>query len=198
MVSVPFLLVTVIAARPMAEVLTGLGPTGAVDAAAAALPWMVVAGLAQFTAGLLASTLAALDDYVVHATETVNFRVGSAVLSPDAKSRLDAVAQQATTMKGYTIEITGFASAEGGTAMNKALSKRRAQAVIDYLVENHNVPLRRIGTSYGFGELQAVADNTTREGREQNRRVEVKLLVSRGMNQNVEVRPTTDTTDNGN
>jgi len=77
-------------------------------------------------------------------------------------------------MKGYTIEITGFASAEGGTAMNKALSKRRAQAVIDYLVENHNVPLRRIGTSYGFGELQAVADNSTREGRTNNRRVVVR------------------------
>jgi outer membrane protein OmpA-like peptidoglycan-associated protein len=137
--------------------------------------------------------ITALDDYVVQATESVNFRVGSAVLSPDAKSRLDTVAQQATSLKGYTIEITGFASADGDAAMNKRLSQRRAQAVIDYLVENHNVPLRRIGTSYGFGELQAVADNATREGREQNRRVEVKLLVSRGMNQNVEVRPTTDT-----
>ena len=104
------------------------------------------------------------------------------------------------TLKGYEIEITGFASAEGGTAMNKKLSENRARAVINYLVETHNIPLRRIGTSFGFGELQAVADNTTREGREQNRRVEVKLLVSRGLNQNVEVRPVTDapTTDNGN
>jgi outer membrane protein OmpA-like peptidoglycan-associated protein len=142
--------------------------------------------------------ITALDEYVVQSTETVNFRVGSAVLSADAKSRLDTMAQQAMTLKGYTIEITGFASAEGGTAMNKRLSENRARAVINYLVENHNVPLRRIGTSFGFGELQAVADNTTREGREQNRRVEVKLLVSRGMNQNVEVRPTTDTTDSGN
>ena len=74
--------------------------------------------------------------------------------------------------------------------MNKKLSQRRAQAVIDYLVENGNVPLRRIGTSYGFGELQAIADNSTREGREQNRRVEIKLLVSRGINQNVEVKQT--------
>ncbi|HEX6125805.1 MAG TPA: OmpA family protein [Pyrinomonadaceae bacterium] len=133
--------------------------------------------------------ITAMDDYVVQSTATVNFRVNSSRLSPEAKAQLDEVATAATTMKGYVIEITGFASAEGGTAHNKALSQRRAQAVIDYLVETHNVPLRRIGQSYGFGELQAIADNSTREGREQNRRVEVKLLVSRGLNQNVEVRP---------
>jgi outer membrane protein OmpA-like peptidoglycan-associated protein len=140
--------------------------------------------------------ITSLDDYVVQTTETVNFKVNSAVLSPDAKSRLDQVATQALQLKGYVIEITGFASAEGSTAKNKELSKRRAQAVIDYLVETHNIPLRRIGQSYGFGELQAVADNSTREGREQNRRVEVKLMVSRGLNQNVEVRPSTTTSDN--
>ena len=137
--------------------------------------------------------ITAMDDYVVQSTATVNFKVGSARLSPEAKASLDEVATASTSLKGYTIEITGFASAEGGTQMNKALSKRRAQAVIDYLVENHNIPLRRIGTSYGFGELQAVADNSTREGREQNRRVEVKLLVSRGINQNVEVKQTPST-----
>jgi len=138
--------------------------------------------------------ITAMDDYVVQSTASVNFKVGSARLTPEAKASLDEVATASTSLKGYTIEITGFASSEGGTKMNKALSQRRAQAVIDYLVENHNIPLRRIGTSYGFGELQAVADNTTREGREQNRRVEVKLLVSRGINQNVEVKqtPTTD------
>jgi len=139
--------------------------------------------------------ITALDDYVVQTTETVNFKVNSAVLSPEAKAKLDSVAQQAMTLKGYTIEITGFASAEGSTQRNKVLSENRARSVINYLVETHNIPLRRIGTSFGFGELQAVADNTTREGREQNRRVEVKLLVSRGLNQNVEVRPVTD---NGN
>jgi outer membrane protein OmpA-like peptidoglycan-associated protein len=134
--------------------------------------------------------ISALDDYVVQSTATVNFRVNSAVLSPEAKMQLDEVALATQTLKGYTIEVTGFASAEGGTQLNKRLSQRRAQAVIDYLVENHNIPLRRIGTSYGFGELQAIADNTTREGRQQNRRVEVKLLVSRGLNQNVEVKQT--------
>ena len=140
--------------------------------------------------------ISALDDYVVQSTSTVNFRVGSAVLSPEAKASLDEVATSAATLKGYFIEVTGFASADGGTKMNKNLSERRARAVIDYLIETHNVPLRRIGQSYGFGEMQAVADNATREGREQNRRVEVKLMVSRGVNQNVEVRPVTSETDN--
>lgn len=129
-----------------------------------------------------------LDDFVVQSTTTVNFRVNSSVLSSEAKASLDQMAASAMTMKGYAIEVTGFASAEGGTAKNKALSQRRAQAVKDYLIETHNVPLRRFVESYGFGELQAVADNTTREGREQNRRVEVKLLVSRGINTNVEVK----------
>jgi outer membrane protein OmpA-like peptidoglycan-associated protein len=138
----------------------------------------------------------ALDEYVVQSTATVNFRVNSAVLSPEAKMALDEVAATAVSLRGYTIEVTGFASSEGNAAANKRLSQRRAQAVIDYMVENHNVPLRRIGTSYGFGELQAVADNSTREGREANRRVEVKLLVSRGLNQNVEVRQIEGDTDN--
>jgi len=129
-----------------------------------------------------------LDDYVVQTTATVNFRVGSATLSPEAKASLDEVANTASTLKGYMIEVTGFASADGSVRANKTLSERRAQAVKDYLIENHNVPLRRMSTSYGYGELQAVADNTTREGREQNRRVEVKSLVSRGINQNVEVK----------
>jgi outer membrane protein OmpA-like peptidoglycan-associated protein len=140
--------------------------------------------------------ITAMDDYVVQSTSTVNFKVGSAVLTPEAKASLDEVATTAATLKGYFIEVTGFASSDGGTNMNKALSRRRADAVINYMIETHNVPLRRIGQSYGFGELQAVADNATREGREQNRRVEVKLLVSRGLNQNVEVRPVTNPDNN--
>ncbi|MGD9562116.1 MAG: OmpA family protein [Pyrinomonadaceae bacterium] len=134
--------------------------------------------------------ISAMDDYVVQSTATVNFRVNSSVLSPEAKASLDEVASAAQSMKGYFIEVTGFASSDGSAAKNKALSRRRADAVINYLIETHNIPLRRIGNSYGFGELQAIADNSTREGREQNRRVEIKLLANRGLNQNVEVRAT--------
>jgi OmpA-OmpF porin, OOP family len=111
----------------------------------------------------------------------VLFRVGSAVLRPEAKTQLDRVAQQALQAKGYVLEVSGFASADGLTEANRRLSQRRADAVIRYLVENHNIPLRRIITPYGYGELQPVAENTSREGREQNRRVEVKVLASRGI-----------------
>ena len=135
-----------------------------------------------------------LDDYTVQTTATVNFRVGSAVLSPEAKAQLDQIAAATNGLKGWMIEVTGFASAEGGTKMNKALSERREKAVREYLIDNHNISLRRFTPSYGYGELNAVADNTTREGREQNRRVEIKLLVSRGINQNVEVK--SQTSDN--
>ena len=83
--------------------------------------------------------------------------------------------------KGYVLEVSGYADTTGSIARNRALSQRRADAVIRYLVENHNIPLRRIITPYGYGELNPVADNTSREGRAQNRRVEIKLLVNKGL-----------------
>ena len=93
-VTVPLLVVTVLAARPIAELLTGFGPDAAVDAAAAALPWMVVAGLGQFTAGLLASALAALDEYVVPALAFITGSVGglAVILVRIDDNRTDAVA----------------------------------------------------------------------------------------------------------
>ena len=136
--------------------------------------------------------ISSLDDYVVQSTATVNFRVASSRLSPEAKAELDNVAATALTLRGYVLEVAGFASADGSPKANKRLSERRAKAVIEYLVDTHNIPLRRIGTSYGYGENQAVAENNTRQGRAQNRRVEVKVLVSRGLNQNVEVRKADD------
>jgi outer membrane protein OmpA-like peptidoglycan-associated protein len=133
--------------------------------------------------------ITSLDDFVVQSTATVNFKTGSAVLSSEGKTQLDDLAQKALAMKGYLIEVTGFTDSTGSAQRNKELSRRRAQTVLDYLIETHNIPLRRIGVSYGFGESQAVAENNTSEGRKQNRRVEVKLTVSRGLNQNVEVKP---------
>lgn len=134
--------------------------------------------------------ISALDDYVVQDSSAINFRVGSAVLSPQAKQQLDEIANKAMSAKGYVIEVAGFASAEGGTDLNRRLSQRRADAVVRYLAEEHRIPLRRIVTPFGYGASQAVADNATREGRAQNRRVEVKVLVSRGL---VQPSPTMNT-----
>jgi outer membrane protein OmpA-like peptidoglycan-associated protein len=140
--------------------------------------------------------ISALDDYQVQNNTSILFKVGSAVLLPDGKQKLDQVAQQALQAKGYVLEVSGFASSEGGTELNRRLSQRRADAVIRYLVENHNIPLRRIITPYGYGALNPVADNTSREGREQNRRVEVKVLVNRGLIQGAPTMNTPKPTDN--
>ena len=125
--------------------------------------------------------ISALDDYVPQSVLAVNFRTGSAVLSPDSKAKLDEIATKALNAKGYVLEVSGFADATGSVERNRALSQRRADAVIRYLVENHSIPLRRIVTPYGYGESNPVAENTSRDGRAQNRRVEVKLLVNKGI-----------------
>src|SRR5262245_3028095 len=127
--------------------------------------------------------ISALDDYVPQTTTAVTFKVNSAVLSDDAKAKLDELATRALNAKGYVIEVSGFTDSTGGVDHNRRLSERRADSVIRYMVESHQIPLRRIITPFGFGKLNPVADNTTREGREQNRRVEIKLLVNKGLTQ---------------
>jgi len=125
--------------------------------------------------------IAALDDYVVKSVGTVYFKGGSAALSDEGKAELDAFAQLAEAEKGFLVEVAGFASADGNEDFNRALSRKRADAVIQYLAENYSIPLRRFLTPMGYGESQPVADNSTRSGREENRRVEVRLLVNQGL-----------------
>jgi outer membrane protein OmpA-like peptidoglycan-associated protein len=127
--------------------------------------------------------ISALDDYVPQDSIAVNFRLGSSILNADAKTKLDAIATKALNAKGYVLEVTGFADSTGATERNRVLSQRRADAVIRYMVENHQIPLRRIVTPYGFGESNPIADNKTRDGRAENRRVEVKVLVNKGLTQ---------------
>jgi len=127
--------------------------------------------------------ISAMDDYEPQTVLAVNFRTGSSLLSKDSKAQLDEVATKALNSKGYVLEVTGFADATGSVARNRALSQRRADTVIRYLVENHSIPLRRIVTPYGYGESNPVAENNSRDGRAQNRRVEVKLLVNKGLMQ---------------
>jgi len=125
--------------------------------------------------------ISALDDYEPQTVAAVNFKSGSAVLDPENKTKLDDIATKALNAKGYVLEVSGYADSNGSIKLNQALSARRADAVIRYLVESHNIPLRRIVTPFGYGETNPVADNESKEGRAQNRRVEIKLLVNKGL-----------------
>ena len=125
----------------------------------------------------------AIDDYELSETFMVHFHTGSAALTAAAKAQIDAAASkvQNENLKGWVIEITGYADSRGNTARNRSLSERRVDAVINYLVTTYNLPLRRLVQPFGYGEQNPVADNATGEGRALNRRVEIKLLVSKGL-----------------
>ena len=116
-----------------------------------------------------------LDKYTAGPTQTVTFKVNSSTLDDAGKSTLDGVASQVGSLaSGFMIEIQGFASSEGDPNANVTLSERRAEAVQRYLISK-NVPLFRISI-VGLGTEKPVGDNKTRSGREQNRRVEVRVL----------------------
>ncbi|MDX6305802.1 MAG: OmpA-OmpF porin, family [Blastocatellia bacterium] len=127
--------------------------------------------------------VSALDDYDVQANVAVTFRVNSAVLTPEAKQQLDDFATKAESAKAYMIEVAGHTDSTGSETKNFRLSRERADAVVQYLAVYHKIPLRRFVTPMGYGKTDAVADNSTTTGRAQNRRVEVKMLLNRGLSQ---------------
>jgi len=127
------------------------------------------------------SRISALDDFEEMGSLNVLFKAGSSELSVEAQQELDKFAEDAKNEKAFLIEIAGFASSDGSEARNRVLSQKRADAVVQYLVMNHEIPLRRIITPFGYGESKPVAENGTREGRAQNRRVEARILVNRGI-----------------
>ncbi len=127
--------------------------------------------------------ISALDDYDVQETVTVNFALNSAVLSMDARQRLDALAQKALTAKWYMLEVAGHTDSTGSEGRNFVLSQQRADAVMQYLAVQHKIPTRRFVSPMGYGKTAAVADNRSAAGRSQNRRVEVKMLLNRGLSQ---------------
>jgi outer membrane protein OmpA-like peptidoglycan-associated protein len=142
-----------------------------------------VAAEARSEASTANERISALDEYDVGESVHVNFRVNSAVLSPEAKQQLDALAEKANAAKGYMIEVGGHTDSTGSEAKNFRLSQQRADAVVQYLAVNHKIPTRRFVAPMGYGKTESVADNTTPAGRAQNRRVEVKMLLNRGISQ---------------
>jgi outer membrane protein OmpA-like peptidoglycan-associated protein len=124
---------------------------------------------------------ATLADYDVKGEATVKFASGSSKISQADMDQLKQLAQTATGMKGYIVEVTGYADSTGGAAMNTKLSEDRAKAVITYLQQQGGVPIRHIVAPGAMGEYGSAAPNETKEGRAENRRVEVKILVNKGI-----------------
>jgi len=123
----------------------------------------------------------ALADYDVKGQATVKFKVGSTKISSADEEQLKQLAQSAEALKGYIVEVAGYADASGDAEMNTKLSENRAKAVVTYLMQQGKVPIRHIVAPGAMGEYGSVAPNETKEGRAENRRVEVKILVNKGI-----------------
>jgi outer membrane protein OmpA-like peptidoglycan-associated protein len=122
-----------------------------------------------------------LSEYDIKGDLTVNFASGSSVISANDKTALSKLAQDALNLTGYIISVKGFASTTGGAAMNQKLSMDRAQAVMAYLIQSCNVPVRHIVAPGAMGTADPAAPNETAQGRAENRRAEVKVLVNKGL-----------------
>jgi len=123
-----------------------------------------------------------LDDFVIQDTVNVYFPVNKYTLSDSDKKALDGLAAKAQGMKGYMIEVGGFADATGDPDKNLELSQRRADAVVQYLAVAHNIPPRRMVTPIGYGDTRSRAD-AANQAQPLERRVDAKLLVSKGQMQ---------------
>jgi len=119
-----------------------------------------------------------IDRYSVRDSATVYFATASAALTEEDKQALDAIAPSAAKQNGNLLEVTGYTDAVGGEASNLHLSDRRADAVVNYLVRNSSVPIRRVLNPTGFGEERPAATNDTNSGRAMNRRALIKVLVN--------------------
>jgi len=122
-----------------------------------------------------------LSEYDTKADISVNFAVGKSTISASDKAALSKLAHDAVGTTGYIISVKGFADSSGAAAMNQQLSMDRAQAVIAYLIQDGNVPVRHIVAPGAMGTADPAAPNETAAGRAENRRVEVKVLVNKGL-----------------
>src|SRR5271169_361877 len=122
-----------------------------------------------------------LDDYKVVAEAGIYFMNGKADLDDGAKADLDVIVAATKGDDGYLIEIAGYASKTGTKQENQKLSEERAANVTQYLREKGNIPMRRIMAPAGYGATHPAATNSDPQGRELNRRVDVKVLLNKGV-----------------
>lgn len=123
----------------------------------------------------LEGVVANLDNYKVLSDISVTFGFDKSVLTQADKDQLDQMAPGLQNTRGYIIALTGGTDSVGDAAYNYELSQRRADAVVRYLATKYNIAPHRF-YEIGIGKDSPVADNHTKEGRAENRRVEIKLM----------------------
>jgi outer membrane protein OmpA-like peptidoglycan-associated protein len=124
----------------------------------------------------LDQNMQAMNKFTMSTSEAVLFGFNQDTLNDEGKAQLDTIAKQATGLDRYVIEVQGFTDKTGDATYNDSLSERRARNVARYLAAKYQIPVRSISV-LGLGYAQPVADDTTRDGRKMNRRVEVRLWV---------------------
>lgn len=123
-----------------------------------------------------------LDSWEEKQLITLNFKVSQYSLNSDSKAKLDQLISEVAGKTGYILEIKGFTDTTGTLEKNLKLSQMRAQSVFQYLVEN-DISSFKVNL-VGLGEIKPVSSNTTRVGRVENRRVEVRLFFNEGIRKN--------------
>jgi OOP family OmpA-OmpF porin len=129
----------------------------------------------------LRGRMADIDKYNVKGTTNVNFDTGKAVLSEQAKADLCAAATSADGMNNALLLVVGYTDSTGSEEFNQVLSEKRAARVVNYLQQVCRWKPYRMLTPTGMAEADPLADNETVEGKAQNRRVAVNVLVSKGL-----------------
>ncbi len=124
-----------------------------------------------------------LDQYELVKVVTVAFDLNSAKLTDAGKAQLDELASKAPGAKTYLVEIQGYADPTGDFDKNLKLSQDRADGVAQYLTVKHHIPLRRIMIPMGYGETKLLDTSPTAAGLAKNRRVEVRIMVNKGLSQ---------------
>lgn len=122
-----------------------------------------------------------IDQYNVKSTTNVNFDTGKAVLSAQAKNDLCAAANSAEAMDNALLLVVGYTDSTGSDEFNQTLSEKRAGSVVNYLQQACGWKPYRMLTPTGMAKADPAASNETVEGKAQNRRVAVNVLVSKGL-----------------
>ncbi len=122
-----------------------------------------------------------LSEYETKGNAVVYFSSGSSTISASDQAALTQLAAAAIGTKGYLIQVKGYADSSGNAAMNQQLSMDRADAVVAFLLQSCKIPLRHIVAPGAMGVADPSAPNETADGRAENRRVDVKVVVNKGI-----------------